>query len=127
MRRDGDKASSRSKRPKCVISWDRDVVCLPNNYFPGDSEKKNATIPYPRGKYRTYLARMKLIGKVHLTSDMTVDEAMNEFRSAFLGPMNKNPNFRFAYLQSTGGGARSLALPNVSSSFTWSAHQVAKL
>ena len=70
---------------------------------------------------------MKLIGKVHLASDMTVDEVMNEFRSAFQVPMCKYPNFRFTYLQSTGGGTRSLTLPNLSLSFTWSASQVAKL
>ncbi len=126
MKRHGGKESSESKRRKCVVSWDRDVICLPNDYFPEGSDI-NATIPYPRGKYRTFLARMKLIGKVHLTSNMTVDEVMNEFRSAFVVPMKKNPSFRFSYLQSTGGGSRSLAVPNVSSSFTWSVQQVAKL
>lgn len=67
-----------------------------------------------------------LIGKIHLTSDMSITEVEDEIRSVFREPMKDNPLFPFIFLQPT-GGARSLTVPVVSSSFTWTAQQVAKL
>ena len=41
--------------------------------------------------------------------------------------MKGKENFRFVYLQPTGGGNRSLTIPVVSSSYQWTPPQVAKL
>ena len=65
------------------------------------------------------------MGKVHLTSDMSVVEVENEIRSVFSHAMGSE--CLFAYLQPAGEGSRSLTVPSVSSSFQWSAQQVAKL
>ena len=54
-------------------------------------------------------------------------DVMKEIRSIFSGPMGNNPEFRFLYLQPTGGGARSLTIPSLSSSFKWIPQQVAKI
>jgi hypothetical protein len=49
---------------------------------------------------------MGLIGKLHLTSDMSVDMVQSEVRSVFKEAMGNNPTFPFTFLQSTGGGVR---------------------
>lgn len=48
---------------------------------------------YPRGKYRSWLARSGLIGKLHLTSIMTDEEVTSEICTVFKEQMNNNPNF----------------------------------
>lgn len=73
------------------------------------------------------LASLGLIGKVHLTSEMTDEDVANEIRSVFKGPMKEDPNFSFVCLQSTGGGSRSLAIPSQSLSFKWLPQQVSRL
>ena len=113
----------KAKRPKTVLSWDKDIVCLPN-YLKKATAK---SIPYPRGKMRAMLGREGLIGKVHLTSVMTIEEVKQEIRSVFQGPMGGKATFNFTFLQATGGSSRSLSVPSVSSSFEWTAQQVAKL
>ena len=50
-----------------------------------------------------------------------------EVRSVFNVPMRGDPTFPFCYLQSMGGGAKTLTKPAVSASFLWNAQQVAKL
>lgn len=82
---------------------------------------------YPRKKYRAKLAAWGLIGKLHLTSDMTVDDVTTEIRSIFKGPMSNNQNFQITFLQSTGGGSNTLTVPSASSSYKWTAQQVSKL
>ena len=121
-RRAAASGGTRNKKPKTVTTWDRDIVCLPKYHKKGEN-----FIPYPRGKYRARLGRLGLVGKVHLTSAMTVDEVRMEIRSVFERAMGDNPSFPFTYLQATGGGSRSLSIPSVSVSFQWTAHQVAKL
>ena len=121
-RRAGANSATKSKRPKTVTTWDRDIICLPKEYKKGEN-----CIPYPRGKYRARLGREGLVGKVHLTSEMTVDDVGMEIRSVFNRAMGGNHSFPFTYLQATGGGSRSLSIPSVSASFQWTAHQVAKL
>ena len=64
-----------SKSPKPVQTWDRDIMCLP--------QQSDAQVPYPRGKYHSWLGKHGLIGKIHLTSAMTVAEVENEVRSVF--------------------------------------------
>ena len=108
-----------TKRPKCVQVWDRDIICLP--FSPGSS------FTFPRGRKRTQLGAMGLIGKIRLTSNMSVSEVEDEIRSVFDGPMGGRHDFLFQFLQSTGVGSQTLAIPSVSSSFDWSAQQVAKL
>ena len=58
---------------------------------------------------------------------MTIEEVEEEVRSVFQGPMGGKSDFRFHFLQSTGVGTRTLTVPSVSSSFNWTAQQVAKL
>ena len=66
------------KKPKTIATWDRDIICLPKK-----SLREDNSIPYPRGKLRARLGKHGLVGKVHLTSDMTVEEVGNEIRSVF--------------------------------------------
>lgn len=101
--------------------WDRDIICLPK------ITDGSATLPFPRGKYRTKLGERGLIGKIRLMSSMSIDEVEEEVRSVFRRPMGGRSDFRFHFLQSTGVGARTLTVPSVSSSFNWTAQQVAKL
>ena len=121
-RRASGSRATKSKKPKTVTTWDRDIICLPK-----ESKKGENCIPYPRGKYRARLGREGLVGKVHLTSEMSVDEVRAEIRSFFERAMGSNQSFPFTYLQATGGGSRSLSIPSVSASFQWTANQVAKL
>ena len=114
-------ASNKSKRPKVVQTWDRDIVCLPECLC------IRGSIKYPRGKYRARLGNLGLIGKIHLTSDMTVEEVAGEVRSVFKKPMFERADFPFQYLQPMGTGSRCLTIPAVSSSFAWTAKQVARL
>ena len=74
-----------------------------------------------------YLAKNGLIGKIHLSSVMTIAEVEAEIRSVFKEPMRNCNDFSFQYLQPTGCGSRCLTIPSVSSSFNWTASQVAKL
>ena len=43
----------------------------------------NKHIPFPRGKCRASLARDGLVGKLHITSDMSAVEVLGEVRSLF--------------------------------------------
>lgn len=108
------------KKAKVVKQWDRDVLCLPR-------QKGGGVASFPRGKYRTKLADCGLIGKLHMTSEMDDDDVAREIRSIFKGPMRDNSNFKFQYLQSTGGGSKSLSVPAQSESFKWTPNQVARL
>ncbi len=114
----------KAKKPKTISKWDRDIICLPRKF----KESGDNSISYPRGRSRSMLGREGLIVKVHLTSEMTIEEVESEIRSAFSGPMGGDDDFQFTFfLQATGGSARSLSIPSVSSSFCWNAQLVAKL
>lgn len=114
------------KKQKAVTSWDRDIICLPQTRKLQKHDSPNV-ISYPRKKFRAQLAAWGLIGKLHLTSDMTVDDVVAEVRSVFKGPMSNNDSFRFTFLQSTGGGSNLLTIPSTSASYQWTAQQVSKL
>ncbi len=101
-----------------MSSWDRDIVCLPKQTKGGEILN---VIPYPRNRYRAEPGAGGLIGKVHITSEMTVEDVQKEVRSVFKEPM------KFIYLQPTGGGNRSLTVPVLSTSYEWTPQQVAKL
>ena len=125
LRRKGGVASGKNpKKAKTVKTWDRDVFCIPESVR---NKSAGGNIRYPRGKYHAELARCGLIGKLHMTSEMTAEEVSAEVRSVFKEPMGNNPDFPFLYLQPTGGGSKSLTVPSQSSSFTWTAQQVARL
>ena len=124
FKRKGFSKQSVAKRPKVGtwLTWDRDVLCIPKNDMTDSS-----SLSYPRGKYRAKLATNGIIGKLHISSDMTDDGVATEIRSIFKGPMNNDPNFPFLYLQPTGCGAKSLIIPSQSSTFKWTLSQVARL
>ncbi len=124
LKRKGFSKQSISKRPKVVKTWDHDVLCISMD---GMTESSKGVINYPRGKYRAKLARYGLIGKLHLSGDMTDDDVAAEIRSIFKGPMNNDLNFPFLYLQPTGCGSKSLTIPSQSSTFKWTPEQVARL
>ena len=84
-------------------------------------------IPYPHGKNRSKLGQLGLIGKIRLTSAMTVQEVEEEVRSVFKKPMGERSEFPFSFLQPTGGKSKVLTIPSLSTSFSWTAQQVAKL
>ena len=113
-------ASKYSKRPKSSQSWDRDIVCLPQ-------QPTGKEICYPRGKYCAWLGSQGLIGKIRLVSTMTVQDIETEVRSVFVKAMGGKHDFPFLFLQPTGSGSRSLSMPAISTSFQWTAQQVAKL
>ena len=68
---------------------------------------------------------MGLTGKLRLNTTMSESEIYDEIRSVFSAPVNNNPNFQCDILQSAGGGTKSLVIPAKSSTFSWTAKQVA--
>ena len=110
-----------AKKPK-VTEYDRDIICLPKKLAP----HSHGNIPIPRRPAtREMLARNGLIGKIHLESSMTEEEIMDEIRSVFRKSMGGSTSFAFEILQPAGGGSKSLVVPAVSSSFSWTASAVA--
>ena len=120
-KRGDDSTNKKSKKAKVIKQWDRDVLCLPPRKSGG------GVISFPRGKYRTYLANCGLIGKLHMTSEMDEEDVAREIRSIFNRPMKGKSDFRFQYLQATGGGTKSLTVPAQSASFKWTPVQVSRL
>ena len=62
-----------------------------------------------------------------LSSDMSEDAIFDEVRSAFSEAMGDDPSFPFTFLQVSGSGTKSLAVPSLSSSFRWTPQEVCKL
>ena len=82
--------TSKLKKSKVIKTWDRDILCIPK----GTTQSGvGSGIMYPRRKYRAYLASAELIGKLHLTSEMSDKDVEQEIRSIFRGPMQNNPVF----------------------------------
>ena len=100
--------------------WDRDILCFPKKHVKCPQE-----ISIPRGKTRVTLAKMGLVGKIRLHSGMQEEDIMAEIRSVFASKMSEDPVFPFKILQAIGGGSKSLAVPNTSSSFVWTPKEVA--
>lgn len=121
LKRKGDERrnENRTKRPKSVQCWDRDIICLPL--------ESGTHFGFPRGKYRAWLGSCGLIGKIRLMSSMSVEEVNIEICSVFGKAMGDRKDFPFVFLQPTGTGSKTLTVPSVSSSFCWTASQVAKL
>ena len=93
-------------------------MCIPSKYCKGKE------VGIPRGKTRAKLASLGLTGKIRLKSDMSEHEILMEIRSVFSSAMGYNDNFQFEFLQSAGGGSKSLVVPSRSASFAWTAKQV---
>ena len=100
-----------------LITYDRDIVCLPQSYG-----KKSNEISIPRS--RDKLSQQGLIGKIRLQSNMTQDDIFDEIRCVFRRPMGSNSTFRFEVLQPTGGKSKSLTVPALSSKYEWNAGSI---
>ena len=113
----------KKEKPTKVTQYNRDIVCLPHSF--GKQGLKSITIP--RGKQRIRLAELGLQGKVTLSSDMTEEAMLDEVRSAFAEAMGHDPCFPFTFLQVSGSGTKTLAVPSLSASFRWTPQEVCKL
>ena len=82
------------------------------------------SIAIPRAKQRIKLAELRLQGKVTLGSQMSEEDIFSEIRSAFSEAMGNDPCFPFKFLQVSGGGTKTLAVPQ---SFRWTPQEVCKL
>ena len=90
------------------------------------STKEFGRIRIPRNKKdREYLVANKLVGKIQLQSDMSEAQIFNEIRSVFRSPMGCDDEFSFTILQQSGGGSKLLMVPELSSSYKWTAGAVA--
>lgn len=58
---------------------------------------------------------------------MSEEAIFDEIRSAFAEAMGHDPSFPFAFLQISGSGMKTLAVPSLLASFWWSAQEVCKL
>ena len=81
-------SSLSAKMPK-VITYDRDIICLPKSLAESDSK---IAIPQSQ-KARSMLASNGLIGQIHLKSSMSEKEIRREIRSVFRKPMNFKKHF----------------------------------
>lgn len=108
-----------SKKTKSKVhSYDRIIICLPNFMRKGD------TVSIPRSlESREFLGRNKLIGRIHLDSNME-DEIFDEIRSVFQVPFGNSSSFQFEVLQAAGGSSKMLTVPATSSSFKWTANSI---
>lgn len=102
-----------------IISWDREVVCLPQSYM--DLFGSDGVLPIPRKK-KDILASFGLVGKVHLESDWTAAEVVAEMKSTF-SEMLQREDCAFKFLQFTGTGTKSLIVPKVSPSYKGSSRE----
>lgn len=108
-------------KPSKVITWDREVVCLPKSYM--DLFGSDGVLPIPRKK-KDILASLDLVGKVHLESDWTAAEVVAEIKSIF-SEIFKDEDCSFKFLQFTGTGTKSLIVPKVLASYQWTPREVA--
>lgn len=86
--------------------------------------KRNIPIPR-RSAVCEMLAKNGLIGKIHLVSTMNEEAIMREIQSVFNNAMQNNEEFTFQILQPAGGVCKSLIIPSLSHSFSWTASAVA--
>ena len=70
---------------------------------------------------------MGLIGKIHITFDMDETAMKIDVFSVFEGPMGGECDFPFVFLQSAGGGSKTLVIPAQSSNYKWNGQQVYRL
>ena len=112
-----DNKASSSKE----FTYDRDILCLPKSFATA-----NKIVRIPRVQaVRESLAQNGLLGKIRLTSSMTEEDIIKEIQAVFRGPREDDPLFRFAILQPSGGSSKTLTVPSLSSSYSWTASAVA--
>lgn len=117
-----DSAQKCNKGTGRLYTYDRDIACLPKRF----AKKEDALIPIPRKReIRQFLAVNKLVGKIQLKSNMDEKEMFREIRSVFRGPMDEDSSFPFSILQPSGGGSRTLMVPELSHSYRWTASSLA--
>ena len=109
-----------SKRSSKVVTWDREIICLPNCYKSLFSS--NGVLPIPRKK-KDILASYGLVGRLHLESDWSEGDVLEEIRSTFQDSIHDSNRFKF--LQVTGVGSKSLMVPKLSASYKWTSKEVA--
>jgi len=108
-----------SKKNGKVVTWDREIICLPNCCTKFSS---NGVLPISRKK-KDVLASFGLVGRLHLESDWSESEVLAEIRSTFHDNLDENTWFKF--LQVTGVGSKSLMIPKLSASYKWTPKEVA--
>ena len=114
------KNKAKQKKVKSnVKSYNKDIVCLPHQ--PNLDEQE---IPFPRGKSRLTLAKLGLIGKVTLTTDMLEGDIRREICGVFNAAFGGDLLFPFKFLQSVGCGSRCLTVPCTAPSFQWSVKDI---
>ena len=74
---------------------------------------------------RRMLAVNKLVGKIQLHSGMEQEEIYEEICSVFSTPMGGADQFLFKILQSSGGHSHTLMVPELPTSYRWTAATVA--
>ena len=116
------KGKTEGKEKAKKKTWTKDIVCLPADCKPTDENR----IVIPKGLRRVELVRQGLVGKISLHSHMDTEEVCTEVRSVFKDAMGGNATFQFTFLQLVGGGCRTLFDPQTSSSFEWTAKDVAQ-
>lgn len=123
--------SRRKERPPRVLTYLRDIFCLPP-----ECQGQNGTVVIPRGSRRSALADESsgLLGKIVFQSDWSEERMVEEITRVFAMPfglgtedISAGKRLEFKYLQKTGAGARSLCVPSVTSDFRWDGRQVSTL
>ena len=109
-----------SKKSGKIVTWDREIICLPNCYMSLFS--LNRVLPIPHKK-KDILASFGLVGRLHLESDWSEGKVLVEIRSTFKDSMHDSNQFKF--LQVTGVGSKSLMVPKLSASYKWTLKEVA--
>ena len=111
----------KEKRQGPVITYDRDIICLPKEFA-----SKNGTVKIPRSAEKLeYLFCNGLKGKIRLRSDMSEIEIKDKIRSVFQRQFKHDDEFPFDILQSGGAKFKGLVVPSLSSSYVWTAGAVA--
>ena len=81
-----------SMKPSKIVTWDREVICLPHSYMKMFST--NGVMPIPRKK-KDILASFGLVGRLHLESDWSESEVITEIRSTFSENVTEDIQFQF--------------------------------
>ena len=81
------------EKDKAVKAWDRDIICIPQSRR---NIMQGVNFMNPRGKHRSYLESIGLIGKLHLTSEMS-EYVVTDITSVFKVQKDENPHFAFVY------------------------------
>ena len=113
----GQKPTQCVKGKGKLVTYERDIICLPKSFG-----CQGNLIDIPRKKdIRRMLAVNKLVGKIQLHSGMEQEEIYQEIRFVFSTPMGGADQFLFKILQSSGSDSCNLMVPELSTSYRWTA------